>query len=146
MKVRAQQPGNRTTGYLTLASRAEPPPEWQLEFQILPVAIQSGSARFPPALKVGMRPFGTQRPLMTEDAKLKEMQRNRRLSLQHLRRGAVLFGATGVVLLVVQQLISVGLWIPFIVLGILSLTVIGDAINYIYCGRQIRKRQRDRTL
>ena len=93
-----------------------------------------------------LRPFGMpSHPAtsMADEVKLKEMQKNRRLSLQHLRRGAILFGVTGVALLVVQQFISMRLWIPFIVLGILSLTVIGDLISYIYCGRQIRKMQHD---
>jgi intracellular septation protein A len=80
---------------------------------------------------------------MADEAKLKELQKNRRLSLQHLRRGALIFGVTAVTLIVVQQFVSIQLWIPFIILGILSLTVIGDAINYFYCGRQIRKMQHD---
>ncbi len=70
-----------------------------------------------------------------------ELQKNRRLCLQHLRRGAVIFGATAIALLVVQQFISIRLWIPFIIPGVLSFTIIGDAINYFYCDRQIRKMQ-----
>ncbi len=80
---------------------------------------------------------------MADEAKLKELQKNRRLSLQHLRRGVFIFGVTTVTLLIVQQFISIRLWIPFIILGALSFTVIGDAINYIYYGRQIRKMQHD---
>ena len=78
---------------------------------------------------------------MAHEAKLKEFEKNRRLSLQHLRRGVVIFGLTAVALVVVQQFLSLRLWIPFIILGVLSFTVIGDAINYVYCGRQIRKMQ-----
>ena len=80
---------------------------------------------------------------MVDEAKLQELQKNRRLSLQHLRRGAVIFGVTALGLLVVQQFISIRLWIPFIILGVLSFTVIGDAITYYSCGRQIRRMQRD---
>ena len=76
---------------------------------------------------------------MADEAKLKDLQKNRRVSLQHLRRGAVIFGVTAIILLILQQFISIRLWIPFIILGILSFTVIGDAINYFYCGRQIRR-------
>ena len=76
---------------------------------------------------------------MADEAKLKELQEKRGLSLQHLRRGAIIFGVTAVVLLVVQQLVNVRLSIPFIILGFLSFTVIGDAINYFYCDRQIRR-------
>ena len=78
---------------------------------------------------------------MLDKAKLKELQKNRRLSLQHLRQGALIFGLTAVALLITQQFISMRLWIPFIILGVLSFAVIGDAINYFYCGRQIRKMQ-----
>ena len=78
---------------------------------------------------------------MADEAKLKELQKSQRLSLQHLRRGAIFFGTTAVALLVVQQFISIRLWIPFVILGVLSFTVIGDAINYFYCGRQIRRMQ-----
>ena len=80
---------------------------------------------------------------MADEAKLKELQKNRRLSLQHLRRGAILFCITAVALLVVQQFISMRLWIPFIILGVLSFTVVGDAINYFYCGRRIRRMQHE---
>jgi intracellular septation protein A len=80
---------------------------------------------------------------MADEAKLKELQKNRQLSLRHLRRGTLIFGITAVALLVIQQLISIQLWIPFIILGVLSFTVIGDAINYFYCTRRIRKMQHD---
>ena len=80
---------------------------------------------------------------MPDDAKLKELQKNRRLCLLHLRRGAIIFGVTAVALLVVQQFISIRLWIPFIILGVLSFTVVGDAISYVSCGRQIRKMQHE---
>jgi hypothetical protein len=80
---------------------------------------------------------------MTQEAKLQELQKNRRLSLQHFRRGAIIFGVTAVALLVVQLFVKMRLWLPFTILGILSLTVIGDAFNYFYCGRQIRKMQHD---
>jgi len=76
---------------------------------------------------------------MADEAKLKELQKKRGLSLQHLRRGAIIFGVTAVVLLVVQQFVNVRLSIPFIILGFLSFTVIGDAINYFCCDRQIRR-------
>ncbi len=80
---------------------------------------------------------------MPDEAKLKELRKNQQLALQHLRRGALIFGVTAVALLVAQQFISVRLWIPFVVLGVLSFTVIGDAIKYFYCGRQIRKMQHE---
>ena len=78
---------------------------------------------------------------MVDEAKLKELEKNRRLSLQNLRRGAAIFGVTGVGLLVVQHFIGMRLWIPFIILGVLSFTIVGDAVSYFYCGRQIRRMQ-----
>jgi hypothetical protein len=80
---------------------------------------------------------------MDQEAELKVLQKNRRLCLQNLRRGLITFGITGVALLVLQQFVNMRLWLPFIILGILSFTVIGDAVNYFYCGRKIRKMQQD---
>jgi len=80
---------------------------------------------------------------MVDDAKLKELLKSRRLCLQHLRRGALIFGVTAIVLIVVQQFISIRLWVPFLILGVLSFSVIGDAITYYSCGRQLRRMQHD---
>jgi len=66
---------------------------------------------------------------MADEAKLKELRKNQRLCLQHLRRGSIIFGLTAVALLIAQQFINIRLWIPFTILGILSFTVVGDAIN-----------------
>ena len=81
---------------------------------------------------------------MTDEAKVKELAKNRRVSLLNLRRGLVLFGVTAVGLIILQQFVKTLIWLPFVVLGILSFTLIGDAFNYFYCGRQIRKIEEDR--
>jgi hypothetical protein len=81
--------------------------------------------------------------MSTAREKLKELQKSRRLCLQHLRRGLVLFGITAVVLIVVQQFITIRLWVPFLILGVLSFTMVGDAVSYYSCGRQIRRLQHD---
>jgi hypothetical protein len=82
---------------------------------------------------------------MPANAKLDELKKNRRLSLLHVRRATILFGFTAAGLLVAQHFIGIRLWIPFLILGILSFTVVGDIINYFYCGRKIRKLQQDKT-
>lgn len=78
---------------------------------------------------------------MADDAKLKELKKNQRLCLQHLRWGALIFGITAIILIVVQQFVSLHLWVPFLILGVLLFTVVGDAITYYSCGRQLRKMQ-----
>jgi len=83
---------------------------------------------------------------MTDEAKLKELQKNGRLCLLHMRRGSIIFGLTGIGLLVVQRFVGIRLWIPFIILGVLSFTVLGDVINYFYCKRQIRKMQQSKVV
>jgi len=55
----------------------------------------------------------------------------------------MLFGVTAVVLIVVQQFIIVRLWVPFLILGVLSFTMAGDAVSYYSCWRQIRRLQHD---
>src|SRR5262245_57737994 len=82
---------------------------------------------------------------MANEPRLKELRKNQQLSLSHLRRGAVIFGLTAVGLIVVQQFVSMRLWIPFIILGVLSFTLVGDAVNYFYCARQIRKMQHEES-
>ena len=80
------------------------------------------------------------------DPELKELQKNQRLSLQHLRRGVIVFGITAVALIVAQYFINVRLWIPFSILGVVSFTLVGDAFNYLFCGRKIRRIQNDRSI
>ena len=78
---------------------------------------------------------------MSESAKLSELQKNGQLILRHIRRGALIFGLTAVVLFLTQMFSDTHLWVPFVVLGVLSVTVIGDVIRYIHCGRQIKRAQ-----
>jgi hypothetical protein len=78
---------------------------------------------------------------MPDDPKLKELEKNRRLCLLHIRRGSVIFGLTAVGLLAVQQFIGIRLWMPFTILAVLSFTVLADIISYFYYCRQIRKMQ-----
>ena len=80
---------------------------------------------------------------MADDAKLKELQKIRRLCLQNLRRGAFIFGVTAVLLIILQQFISVRLWVPFLILVVLSFTVVNDAVRYYSCGRQMRRMKND---
>jgi hypothetical protein len=74
-----------------------------------------------------------------------ELQREQRVARLNIRRGALLFGLTAVGLLFAQHFLGIPLWIPFIILGVLSLTVVGDLIRYLHRRRQMKKAQRDRT-
>jgi hypothetical protein len=76
---------------------------------------------------------------MPEDVKFQELEQNRRLILLHIRRGALILGLTAAGLLLTQVFSEMSLWIPFVVLGVLSITVLGDVVRYLYCGREIKR-------
>ena len=78
---------------------------------------------------------------MPESAKLSELQNSGRLILRHIRRGALIFGLTAVGLLLTQIFSDTRAWVPFVVLGVLSITVLGDVIRYVHCERKIKKVQ-----
>jgi hypothetical protein len=82
-------------------------------------------------------------PAMREQ--FQELQKDQRMALLNIRRGALLFGLTAVGLLLAQHFLGIPLWIPFVILGLLSLTLIGDLIRYLHRRRQIKKAQRDTT-
>jgi len=72
----------------------------------------------------------TDRMVNPAEAALKEMRKNRRLCLLHLRTAAALFGGTAIALLVLQHFLAIPLWIPFIILGVLCFSIAGDAFHY----------------
>jgi hypothetical protein len=78
---------------------------------------------------------------MPENTKLQELRKNQRLILLHIRRGALIFAMTAAGLLLAQLFSDIRLWIPFAVLGVLSVTVLGDVVRYLYCARQMKKVQ-----
>jgi|SoiMethySBSTD1v2_1073268.scaffolds.fasta_scaffold145905_2 hypothetical protein len=78
---------------------------------------------------------------MPENPKLGELQQNERIILLHIRRGALIFGLTGLGLLLTRFFADVRLWIPFAILGVLSITVLGDVIRYLHCERQMKRMQ-----
>ncbi len=94
-----------------------------------------------PRLKLSRRFKSPNRALMTDDEKLKELEENRRLCLHYFRQGAVIFAVTAPVLFIAHRFMMIRLWVLFALIGILLFTVIGNAIRYSYCTRQIRKLQ-----
>jgi hypothetical protein len=84
------------------------------------------------------------RPMQrAENMKLTELQRNTQIILLHIRRGALTFGLTALGLLLTQFFVDVRLWITLAILGILSVTVLGDVIRYLHCVRQMKRMQPD---
>jgi len=82
----------------------------------------------------------------TENPKLGELQYNGQIVLLHIRRGALVFGLAALSLLLTQLFTDVHLWIPFVILGILSITVLGDVVRYIHCWRQMKRVQQRENL
>jgi fatty acid desaturase len=76
---------------------------------------------------------------------INELQRRRRVSARNLRRSAIIFGATALVLLVLHYWLSMRLWMPFTVLGIVALSALGDVFTYFQCARKIRRLEHDRA-
>ena len=93
-----------------------------------------------PRLKLS-RMKSPNRPPMTGDEKLKEMEETRQLSFRYVREGAVVFGVTAPVLLIAQKFITIRPSILWGIFGIFAFGLIGNAINYFHCTRQIRKMQ-----
>jgi intracellular septation protein A len=79
----------------------------------------------------------------TENTKLTELEMNTRIILLHIRRGAFIFCLTALGLLLTQFFADIRLWIPFAILGVLSVTVLGDVIRYLYCVRQMKRMRPD---
>jgi len=76
-----------------------------------------------------------------ENPRLGALQNDGRLILAHIRRGALILGLTAVGLLLTQLFAGIRLWIAFLILGVLSITVLGDVVRYIYCGRKMKRLQ-----
>jgi hypothetical protein len=71
-------------------------------------------------------------------SRIQELQEQRRTSVRNLRRSALLFGTTGLVLLALQYFLSIRLWIPFVIWSFLLLSSIGDALRLFRCRRELR--------
>ena len=78
---------------------------------------------------------------ITAAEKLEELTETRRLCLRYLRDGGVAFGVTAPVLLIAQKFVAIRPSILWGIFGIFAFGLIGNAINYFHCNRQIRKMQ-----
>ena len=82
---------------------------------------------------------------MPDEQEIKELHRRRRISVQNMRRSAIIFGVTAFVLLVLQYWLTLRLWMPFTVLAVVALTAVSDVFTYFRCGRQIRRLEHERA-
>ena len=71
-------------------------------------------------------------------SRIQELQEQRCACVRNLRRSTLLFGITGVVLIVLQFSLSVHLWIPFVIWFLLLLSPVGDAVRLMCCRRELR--------
>jgi len=93
-----------------------------------------------PRLKVS-RMKSPKRAPRTAVEKVEELTETRRLCLRYLRDGGVAFGVTAPVLLIAQKFVAIRPSILWGIFGIFAFGLIGNAINYFHCNRQIRKMQ-----
>jgi len=71
-------------------------------------------------------------------SRIQELQEQRRTCVRNLRRSALLFGITGLVLIALQYFLSIHLWIPFVIWFVLLLSSVGDAVRLVRCRRELR--------
>ena len=82
---------------------------------------------------------------MPDEQEIKELHRRRRISVQNMRRSAIILGVTASVLLVLQYWLTMRLWMPFAVLAVVALTAVSDVFTYFRCGQQIRRLEHERA-
>lgn len=76
---------------------------------------------------------------MDEEAEVKELEKNRRLSARAIPIYACMLVAAGLLLFTLNQFVSIPIWIMILVVGITGLTLVGDIYNYFYCGKRLKR-------
>ena len=82
---------------------------------------------------------------MPDEQEIKERHRRRRISVQNMRRSAIILGVTASVLLVLQYWLTMRLWMPFAALAVVALTAVSDVFTYFRCRQQIRRLEHERA-
>jgi hypothetical protein len=83
---------------------------------------------------------------MQDNPELSKLQENGRLILLHIRRGALIFGLTAAGLLLTQFFADVRLWTLLAILGVLSITVVGDLIRYLRWEREMKRAEKEQNM
>ena len=83
---------------------------------------------------------------MPDNPKLSKLQENGRLILLQIRRGALIFGLTAAGLLLTQFFADVRLSTLLAILGVLSITVVGDLIRYLRWEREMKRAQKEQNM
>ena len=83
---------------------------------------------------------------MPENPKIGGLQKDERIILLHIRRGALIVGLAAVGLLLTNVFADIRPWVPFAILGVLSITVLGDVIRYVCCQREMKRLRHEQDI
>jgi intracellular septation protein A len=75
---------------------------------------------------------------MNTEKEIKKFEKARTQSRKAIPVTAVSFVVLAFVFWIIVRFVSVPVWVIVIVLGVTALTLLGDIINYIYCGRKLK--------
>jgi intracellular septation protein A len=75
---------------------------------------------------------------MGGEKEIKELEKARWQSRKAIPVYAGFLIAAVIILWIIKKFVIVPAWITVIVLGLTVLTLLGDIINYIYCGRKLK--------
>ena len=78
---------------------------------------------------------------MNTEKEIKEFKKARLSSKKAIPIEAGSFVVVVLGLWIISKFVSVPIWVIVILLGLTAFTLLGDIINYIYCGRKLRTLQ-----
>ncbi len=76
---------------------------------------------------------------MNTDEEIKKLEKARLISKKAIPIEAVSFVVVSLGLWIISKFVSVPIGIIVILLGLTAFTLLGDIINYIYCGRKLSR-------
>ena len=81
---------------------------------------------------------------MNTEKEIKELEKNRRLSVRAIPIYTGLLIVAAIILWTLNRLFTISIWVTAIVLGVAAFTLVGDIYNYFYCSRRLRTLKQDR--
>jgi hypothetical protein len=78
---------------------------------------------------------------MSTDKEIKELEKARMYSKKHIPVDAGCLVVASLGFWIISKFFSVPIWLIVIVLGVSAFTLLGNIINYIFCGRKLKALQ-----
>jgi hypothetical protein len=79
--------------------------------------------------------------MMNNDKKIKELEKARLYSKKHIPVDVGCLVVASLGFWIISKFFSVPIWLIAIVLGISVVTLLGNIINYIFCGKKLKALQ-----